>query len=105
MGADQALPRYYGNEGNPFAALLGLQLYAEYAYSEQKPTQEQLAERVKFCTGIEAEAFMQLKDLDEIPGSEPNNSKQSNPSKFLLYQDVLLGMFNKQIEGLGLDSH
>ncbi|MGG1634251.1 beta-N-acetylhexosaminidase [Paenibacillus sp. FSL K6-3182] len=94
-----------GNEGNPFAALLGLQLYAEHAYSEQKPTQEQLAERVKFCTGIEAEAFMQLKDLDEIPGSEPNNSKQSNPSKFLLYQDVLLGMFDKQIEGLDLDSH
>lgn len=94
-----------GNEGNPFAALLGLQLYAEHAYSEQKPTQEQLAERVKFCTGIEAEAFMQLKDLDEIPGSEPNNSKQSNPSKFLLYQDVLLGMFDNQIEELDLDSH
>lgn len=94
-----------GNEGNPFAALLGLQLYAEHAYSEEKPTWEQLAERVKFCTGIEADAFMQMKDLDEIPGSEPNNSKQSNPSKFLLYQDVLLGMFDKQIEGLELANH
>ncbi|MFX3635988.1 MAG: beta-N-acetylhexosaminidase [Candidatus Pristimantibacillus sp.] len=94
-----------GNEGNPFAALLGLQLYAEHAYSEEKPTWEQLAERVKFCTGIEADAFMQMKDLDEIPGSEPNNSKQSNPSKFLLYQDVLLGMFDKQIEGLDLATH
>lgn len=94
-----------GNEGNPFAALLGLQLYAEHAYSEGKPTKEQLEERVKFCTGIEADTFMQLKDLDEIPGSEPNNSKQSNPSKFLLYQDVLLGMFDKQIEGLNLATH
>ncbi|WP_054954857.1 hypothetical protein [Paenibacillus sp. FF9] len=28
-----------GNEGNPFAALLGLQLYAEHAYTEEKPTQ------------------------------------------------------------------
>ncbi|WP_068613266.1 beta-N-acetylhexosaminidase [Paenibacillus tuaregi] len=94
-----------GNEGNPFAALLGLQLYAEHAYSEQKPTQDQLAERVKFCTGIDMETFLQLKDLDEVPGSEPNNSKQSNPSKFLLYQDVLLGLFDKQIEGLELNSH
>lgn len=94
-----------GNEGNPFAALLGLQLYAEHAYSSDDPTQEHLAERVKFCTGIEAEAFMQFKDLDEIPGSEPNNSKQSNPSKFLLYQDVLLGLFDKQIEGLALNAH
>lgn len=94
-----------GNEGNPFAALLGLQLYAEHAYSEQKPTQAQLAERVKFCTGIEMNAFLQLKDLDEIPGQEPNNAKQSNPSKFLLYQDVLLGLFDKQIEGLDLANH
>ena len=65
----------------------------------------QLAERVKFCTGIDMEAFLLLKDLDEIPGQEPNNAKQSNPSKFLLYQDVLLGMFDKQIEGLDLSNH
>ncbi|WP_422659361.1 beta-N-acetylhexosaminidase [Paenibacillus sp. EC2-1] len=94
-----------GNEGNPFAALLGLQLYAEHAYSEQKPSEAHLAERVKFCTGIDRETFLQLKDLDEIPGQEPNNSKQSNPSKFLLYQDVLLGLFDKQIEGLELANH
>lgn len=94
-----------GNEGNPFAALLGLQLYAEHAYSEDKPSWEQLAERVKFCTGIEADTFMLMKDLDETPGSEPNNRKQSNPSKFLLYQDVLLGQFDKQIEGLDIAAH
>ncbi|WP_106769290.1 beta-N-acetylhexosaminidase [Paenibacillus faecalis] len=94
-----------GNEGNPFAALLGLQLYAEHAYSEQKPTQDQLKERVKFCTGIEMDTFLLLKDLDEIPGQERNNAKQSNPSKFLLYQDVLLGLFDKQIEGLDLANH
>lgn len=94
-----------GNEGNPFAALLGLQLYAEHAYTEGTPSQAQLAQRVKLCTGVEMEAFLLLKDLDEIPGQEPNNAKQSNPSKFLLYQDVLLGLFDKQIEGLALNDH
>lgn len=94
-----------GNEGNPLAALLGLQLYAEHAYSEGKPEWSHIAARVKACTGIEAETFLQLKDLDETPGSEPNNRKQSNPSKFLLYQDVLLGLFDKQIEGLALADH
>lgn len=94
-----------GMESNPFAALLGLQLYAEHAYTEGKPNWEQLAERVKFCTGTDADAFLMFKDLDETPGQEPNNRKQSNPSKFLLYQDVLLGMFDKQIEGLELDAH
>ncbi|MFD0698550.1 beta-N-acetylhexosaminidase [Paenibacillus sp. GCM10027628] len=94
-----------GMESNPFIALLGLQLYAEHAYTEGKPDWERLAERVKFCTGIEADAFLQLKYLDETPGSEPDNRKQSNPSKFLLYQDVLLGLFDKQIEGLEMAAH
>ncbi|MFC5405285.1 beta-N-acetylhexosaminidase [Cohnella soli] len=94
-----------GNEGNPFAALLGLQLYAEHAYTEGRPDWNVVAERAKFCTGIDADAFLLLKDLDEVPGSEPNNRKQSNPSKFLLYQDALLGLFDNQIDGLPLNAH
>ncbi|AHV95122.1 beta-N-acetylhexosaminidase [Paenibacillus sabinae] len=94
-----------GNEGNPFAALLGLQLYAEHAYSPERPEWEHLAERVKFCTGIEADSYLLMKDLDETPGAEPDNRVQSNPSKFLLYQDVLLGLFDYQIDGLELSAH
>jgi len=94
-----------GNESNPFIALLGLQFYAEHAYTEGSPDRRRVAERVKFVTGIDADAYMQLRYLDETPGSEPNNEKQSNPSKFLLYQDVLLGLFDRQIEGLALSAH
>lgn len=94
-----------GMESNPYIALLGLQFYAEHAYTEGSPDQEWLGERVKLCTGIDAEAFLQLKYLDETPGAEPDNAMQSNPSKFLLYQDVLLGLFDKQIEGLPMAKH
>ncbi|QMV42497.1 beta-N-acetylhexosaminidase [Cohnella cholangitidis] len=94
-----------GNEGNPFAALLGLQLYAEHAYSAEKPDRAWVASRAKFCTGIEADTFLLMKDLDETPGAEPDNRKQSNPSKFLLYQDVLLGLFDRQIQGLDMAGH
>lgn len=94
-----------GMESNPYIALLGLQFYAEHAYAEGSPSMETVAERVAFCTGIEADAYLQLKYLDETPGAEPNNQKQSNPSKFLLYQDVLLGLFDKQIEGLPMNAH
>ncbi|KZE81724.1 glycoside hydrolase [Paenibacillus elgii] len=93
-----------GMENNHFNALLGIQLYAEHAYAEEVST-EQLHQRVKFCTGIDAEAFLNLKYLDETPGSVPDNTEQSNPSKFLLWQDVLLGLFDKQIEGLELSEH
>ncbi|MCR2807611.1 beta-N-acetylhexosaminidase [Paenibacillus soyae] len=94
-----------GMESNPYIAFLGLQLYAEHAYTEGSPSEADVAERVKFCTGIDADAYMQLRYLDETPGAEPNNQKQSNPSKFLLYQDVLLGLFDKQIEGLAMNEH
>lgn len=94
-----------GMESNPYIAFLGLQLYAEHAYTEGSPDEKVVAERVKFCTGIDADTYLQLKYLDETPGAEPNNQKQSNPSKFLLYQDVLLGLFDKQIEGLPMNEH
>ncbi|REK71807.1 beta-N-acetylhexosaminidase [Paenibacillus paeoniae] len=94
-----------GMESNPYIAFLGLQLYAEHAYTEGSPDEAVVAERVKFCTGIDADTYLQLKYLDETPGAEPNNQKQSNPSKFLLYQDVLLGLFDKQIEGLAMNEH
>ncbi|MEK8129095.1 beta-N-acetylhexosaminidase [Paenibacillus filicis] len=94
-----------GMESNPLIALLGLQFYAEHAYSADKPDWQRVAERVKFCTGLDADTYLQLKLLDETPGSEPDNRKQSNPSKFLLYQDVLLGLFDKQIEGLAMSEH
>ncbi|RJE86117.1 beta-N-acetylhexosaminidase [Paenibacillus sp. 1011MAR3C5] len=94
-----------GMESNPYIAFLGLQLYAEHAYTAGSPDMDVVAERVKFCTGIDGDTYLQLKYLDETPGAEPNNQKQSNPSKFLLYQDVLLGLFDKQIEGLAMNEH
>ncbi|MEG1741895.1 MAG: beta-N-acetylhexosaminidase, partial [Acetivibrio sp.] len=33
------------------------------------------------------------------------NTDGDNPSKYLLYQDVLLGLFDKQIKGLQLGEH
>ena len=87
-----------GYENNPFAALLGMQYYAEHAYAETLD-QEKLEERVEFCTGVTEQAFLKLQELDMPPGVEQTNTDQTNPSKFLLWQDVLLGVFDKHIEG------
>jgi len=106
-GVKEAYVAIWGDDGmenNHFNALLGIQLYAEHAYADEVKT-EQLHERVKFCAGMDAESFLLMKYLDETPGSVPDNTVQSNPSKFLLWQDVLLGLFDKQIEGLPLSDH
>lgn len=93
-----------GYENNFFSALLGLQMYAEHAYAKELD-RDKLRERVKFCTGIDEQTFLLLNDLDAIPGVAPNNLEQTNPSKFLLWQDVLLGLFDKHVEGLHLHDH
>lgn len=88
-----------GQETTPFHALLGLLYYAEHAYHE-KVTDDTWQERATFCTGIEANSFLLLSALDRPPGVEEDSVEQTNPSKFLLWQDVLLGLFDKHIEGL-----
>src|SRR5690625_2340116 len=95
-----------GFENNFFTALLGFQYYAEHAYTEALDLNEDhLRERVKFCTGIDEHTFLLLNDLDTPPGVEEENKLQTNPSKFMLYQDVLLGLFDKHVEGLDMRSH
>src|SRR5699024_9418112 len=93
-----------GYENNYFNALLGLQFYAEHAYAKEM-SEDKLYERVEFCTGIRADRFLMLNELDTPPGVEKGNLEQTNPSKFLLWQDALLGLFDKHIEGLDLDSY
>ncbi|OAK75775.1 beta-N-acetylhexosaminidase [Lederbergia galactosidilytica] len=93
-----------GYENNPFNALLGLQLYAEHAYSVEV-NMEKFRDRVKFCTGLEEDFFMLLNALDTPPGVEENNKEQTNPSKFLLWQDPLLGLFDKHIEGYNVQNY
>lgn len=91
-----------GSESNVLTALLGLQYYAEHAYAE-KLDPEKLRERVKFVTGIDEEAYLLLSELDTPPGVTEDNEKQTNPSKFLLWQDPLLGVFDKHVEHLAVD--
>lgn len=88
-----------GYENNFYSSLLGLQMYAEHAYARELD-RDKLRSRVKFCTGIDEQTFLNLNDLDAIPGVDPDNMEQTNPSKFLLWQDVLLGLFDKHVEGL-----
>lgn len=96
-----------GSEANIFSSLLGLQLYAEHGYA-RKLDPGKLKRRVKFCTGLDYDAFADLKYLDDIPGAQADDSPfvpPSNPSRFLLWQDLLLGVFDRHIEGLDLAGH
>lgn len=93
-----------GSENNFFSALPGLQLYAEHGYSCELDI-EKLKKRFKFCTGADYDDFMELKYLDEIPGTKEENFYEVNASKTLLYQDALMGLFDKNFEEIDLAQH
>ncbi len=43
--------------------------------------------------------------MDDVPCSNPENRWPPNPSKYLLWQDPLEGLYDGDLRGLGLDEH
>jgi hypothetical protein len=92
-----------GAETSYLCALPILQQFAECNYTGQ-PTRQQIEARFAACCGGCAEDFWTIRLLDETPGTAPGNFETCNPAKYLLYQDVLLGLFDRHAEGLPLGS-
>lgn len=86
-----------------------LLLYGEYGFGE-RPDRERLEERFAFCFGKGLEQY-RLLDAFDNPGYEvccaPDtcdnpmyyNKYSVNPSKTFLYQDNLMGLFEKMYDG------
>lgn len=84
----------------------GLQLYAELSY-KVNPTEDDFRRRFKFCCGGDYDDFMLLHEFDCVP-TVPERNNIPHPSaatEFLLWQDPLCGLFDKDIEGLNIGAH
>ncbi len=84
--------------------MLGAALYAEHGYAETIDYGK-LKERFEFITGAKYDDFLLLEELDRTPGVASMAKTAYNPSKFLMWQDILTGMCDKNIDGLPLDEH
>jgi hypothetical protein len=93
-----------GSEKILYSSLLGLQLFAEHGYNKDVSA-PRLKERFEFCNQASYDAFMALKYLDETPGTQQDNWENYRPSKYLLWQDLLLGLFDANVKGLPLNQH
>jgi hexosaminidase len=90
-----------GQEINHFTALLGMQLFAEHGYNADVET-SRLSERFNECTGGDFNMFFDLCLPNEIDNAA-GGKNLVNPSKYLLWQDPMLGFYDKDIESLELD--
>lgn len=94
-----------GGECCGWTGLLGMQYYAESAYHEDSVSPEALAVRFAACTDLSANWFTDVSYLDDVPCSNRENRWPPNPSKYLLWQDPLEGLYDEDLRGLGLDEH
>lgn len=101
-----------GAECDVLQSLYGLQYYAEYNYDSDR-AMENLDKMFKICNGFEAEAF-RLLDIDDFgqekyAPDEPDfaefESHIVSTSKQALYQNPLIGLFDKNFAMADLHSH
>ena len=92
-------------EGNNYSALLGLQLFAEHGFSETVD-KDKWYERFAFCGKCDPLAFESLKLFDEPCGvTEPDTIANYNFSKYLLWQDPMMGLFDANVSELEMKEH
>ncbi len=75
-----------------------LALYGEYGFSKN-PSKEAVANRFRFCFGKEWDHYLLLDAFDN-PNYEEEKHNQycENPSKTILYEDNLMGLFTKMYD-------
>ena len=115
QGIRHVLATMWGDDGSEcdvLQSLYGLQLFAEYNYNVENAL-DMLDSMFSICTGYNAELF-KLLDVDDfgLPTYSPERAEFVdieahiiNISKQILYSNPLMGMFDKNIEGLNLKSH
>ncbi len=101
-----------GAEANLFTSLPGLQLFAEYAYGHE-PTDGWLRQRFSVCGDGGYDGLLTLDRMDNNVGAaDPPHADERtfklhppNPSKYLLWQDILLGQFDLNVQDRAVAKH
>ncbi len=93
-----------GQECNLLTALPGMQLYGELNYTEGYDPQA-VAQRFRRCCDGDWDAFMALSEMNLLPGMEDRCGDPTNACKILLYQDPLVQLFEKDMEGFPAEEH
>lgn len=84
-----------GGECSSFAILPVLQLFAEDCYASDT-SDAHIDARLATCAGASLADFLDLDAPNLLPGNEAPGACSVNPSKYLLFQDPLCGLFDRQ---------
>ena len=97
-GIKEVFATVWGTGPSIYTALPGLQLYAEHGYQDTV-SDTLLKHRFRACVGEDWDAFAAISELDGITDRRSQNwYNPSDPASFLLWQNILLGIFDKHVE-------
>lgn len=93
-----------GMECDVFSALPGIQFFAEHAYADS--VDEKLL-RANFRGSCDADFddWVKPSEIDSVPCLTAPERSHTNVSKWLLWQDPLLGLMEPQLSGVSLRRH
>lgn len=98
-GIDEVIATIWGVSPSIYTILPGMQMYAEYGYQDEV-TDDLIKARFRACTNEDFDAFEAISKLDYIADPVAQNwFNPSDPASFLLWQNVMMGLFDKHIEG------
>ena len=117
-GVDDVMASLWGDGGSEcdiFASIFGWQYFADFNYKGDFRKFEELEESFRICTGMEARDFL-LFDCDnyhklECPLEAEAVERTDKPSPLhaisrqVLYQNPMLGIYDKSTEALDLRTH
>lgn len=89
----------WGDDGgmcSPFSALPTLQLYGESCWGGDC-SDEALRARLKETADADYDAFLAMEDAQNIPGRWNFGKTAGAPTRYMFYQDALLGLFDKHV--------
>ncbi|MDH6371907.1 hexosaminidase [Paenibacillus sp. PastF-3] len=85
-----------GAEASVFSVLPTLQLWAELCYTGCF-VENHVKERFSSCVQGNYDDFMALDAANLVPGNSAPGGCSINPAKYLLYQDILCGLFDRHV--------
>ncbi len=93
-----------GGECCSLAALYGLAVYAQFCYTGEYD-RAQTDARFRETAGADPQAFLDLTRFNRLPGVKDWSVRPVNASKFLLYQDPLVPLYQADMEGVDMAAH
>jgi hexosaminidase len=93
-----------GAETSNFSVGPVLQLYAEICYNG-KDSEEHLGRRLATCTHMNFADYMELDSLNLTPDNPSPGRVSVGPAKYIFYQDILQGLYDKHIDETTYPEH